>query len=532
MWRTPIHTVVPRAGRFSSTSAAGWYFLDVTQNPFVCHPPFCIWSVEANNRIAMFGANFTKAAAGNNTLELVNGTFFLGEESLGYKLFIRPCYRKLSERILNDFYKRSHLVVTGTPGIGKSVFGLYLMYLLRCEGKTVVFERKSDWYRFNDEGVIKGDVASFRQAGFLDDESSWYLSDPDAKPQELLSLRTVVLVSPNYERTKEFMKLSGLAQQIFMPVWKVDELLDCQCAVFPDVPSDVVKQRFAEVGGVARAVFDEIMFNRVKKGILDALQTRSVRTLINAAFTWHGQFRTDETGDKLFHIWSSDVDDFTECTIELASKYMGDAVVSTIDKRGSEELEDLLAAAFDYPDVARMIGGSVRGKLFERLAHRRIGEARIAKEPFKMAILNSSGVVSGDSLNFSFSASKEFKGNDFPSDFESGIYYTPVSQNFPAIDSFGVGGSDNDTLFLFQMESTGAESGDGRVVGEHWNVAKKSASLKHLVFVFVVPEETQWEESMRLTLGGSKSKSKNWLTGAPPDVKSCGVCIVGIPVKR
>ncbi|CAN0448599.1 unnamed protein product, partial [Ectocarpus fasciculatus] len=26
----------------------------------------------ANNRIAMFGANFTKAAAGNNTLELVN----------------------------------------------------------------------------------------------------------------------------------------------------------------------------------------------------------------------------------------------------------------------------------------------------------------------------------------------------------------------------------------------------------------------------------------------------------------------------
>ena len=68
------------------------------------------------------------------------------------------------------------IVVTGTPGIGKSMFGYCLLYLLRCEGKTVVFELKGDWYRFGDEGAEKGRLDDFYYAGYLDDPESWYLS--------------------------------------------------------------------------------------------------------------------------------------------------------------------------------------------------------------------------------------------------------------------------------------------------------------------------------------------------------------------
>ena len=100
--------------------------------------------VEAPKNVTDFGAALTGAVVTNNTLELANGTFFLGDAQLGSKLFIRPCYKDLSGLVFDAASKGTfrNIVVTGTPGIGKSIFGLHLLYLLRCEGKVVVFEIK------------------------------------------------------------------------------------------------------------------------------------------------------------------------------------------------------------------------------------------------------------------------------------------------------------------------------------------------------------------------------------------------------
>ena len=144
--------------------------------------------VAAGNSVTDFAATLTEAVVTNNTLELANGTFFLGDPMLGSKLFIRPCYKELSEIILDGASSGAwrNVVVTGTPGIGKSVFGLYLLYLLRCQGKTVVFEQKGFWYRFSDEGVAEGEFSSFKTAGYLTgDPTAWYLSDPEDRPEEI-----------------------------------------------------------------------------------------------------------------------------------------------------------------------------------------------------------------------------------------------------------------------------------------------------------------------------------------------------------
>eukprot|EP00903_Cladosiphon_okamuranus_P011832 g11117.t2 len=53
--------------------------------------------------LADFGAVLTRAVVADNTLELVDGTFFLGEPELRSKLFIRPCYEYLSEVILEGW---------------------------------------------------------------------------------------------------------------------------------------------------------------------------------------------------------------------------------------------------------------------------------------------------------------------------------------------------------------------------------------------------------------------------------------------
>lgn len=97
--------------------------------------------------------------------------------------------------------------MTGTPGIGKSVFGTYLLQLSRCIALArhycFVFRNAELLVVFSDGGVEGEDYSSFKCAGHLHDRSSWYLSDSTKVPEEILSLATVLLVSPRYKRTKE-----------------------------------------------------------------------------------------------------------------------------------------------------------------------------------------------------------------------------------------------------------------------------------------------------------------------------------------
>eukprot|EP00903_Cladosiphon_okamuranus_P009362 g8926.t3 len=63
-------------------------------------PPAAEVFLAVSKLLADFGAVLTRAVVTDNTLELVDGTFFLGESELRSKLFIRPCYEYLSELVL------------------------------------------------------------------------------------------------------------------------------------------------------------------------------------------------------------------------------------------------------------------------------------------------------------------------------------------------------------------------------------------------------------------------------------------------
>ncbi|CAM9615718.1 unnamed protein product [Pylaiella littoralis] len=333
-------------------------------------------STSADKRVADFSAELTRAEITENTLALVDGTFFLGEESLGCKLFIRPSYKKLSELILDGGSEGTlpQFVVTGTPGIGKSVFGLYLLSLLRCRGKTVVFERKSFWFRFSDEGVDEGDYSSFKNAGYLHDENTWYLSDPEEKPEELLRLATVVMVSPTYERTKEFLKLRD-SEQVFMPVWELDELFECREAVFPHVPRADVAEYFRVVGGVPRAVFNDKKFVLAKRGLeytADKVHTGQL-PWVDFFSKWQHHFQPDEIGDELFHIFSDSSDDFKTCTVSLASDYARDLVFQKVTESGKNNLLAVVRVALENPSVTRLLGEDAVDAMFKEGAHQSIG---------------------------------------------------------------------------------------------------------------------------------------------------------------
>lgn len=74
-------------------------------------------------------------------------------------LIIRPCYEHLLPQIHNKLlrkqYVNSQIAVTGTPGIGKSVFGVILVRYYVLRGETVVYFRDDQIFVFSfDREVI------------------------------------------------------------------------------------------------------------------------------------------------------------------------------------------------------------------------------------------------------------------------------------------------------------------------------------------------------------------------------------------
>ncbi|CAG8619216.1 16748_t:CDS:2, partial [Racocetra persica] len=94
---------------------------------------------------------------GGQFLELSRDVYYLlGKDEQGSNistLFIRECYHHLSNIIFGNENVRWR--ITGNPGIGKTFFGYYLLYLLSQQRKTVVYHKldKSP-ILFSEEGVF------------------------------------------------------------------------------------------------------------------------------------------------------------------------------------------------------------------------------------------------------------------------------------------------------------------------------------------------------------------------------------------
>ena len=471
----------------------------------------------------------------NNTLELADGTFFVGEPDLGSKLFIRPCYEDLSELIWEGVIDGTmkKIVVTGTPGIGKSQFGFYLMYLLRCRGKTVVLDKKGFWYRFSDEGVIVGNRSVFINAGYLQGTNTWFLCDPKNRP-EVLVLPTVVLVSPKTTRTNDFMKQAN-SRRFYMPVWSLGELLECRRAIFAHVPESDVRKRFGMVGGVARAVFDADKLGEVCVKMQRAASNMDLGVLQQTLLGDADRISTDRSGDALFHLSPIPETGFKKFSVGFASEYAHNVTSGELPKREFAALASFVRAAFANDELgAKVVAERAAG--FETVAHKTIGGAG-DQERFAMRILSSAiaPVLEGNSLRFNFLEEESFEGNSFPDTLVSGRYYRPECKTFPAIDSFGVD-SGNKTLWFFQMKSaglppkTGVKAVKWNHVEHYWRSAKlpHGTPIKNCVFAFVVPGGRVWNEATKTS---EKDGSGDWLLNATDGFKSaCDVCVIRIPL--
>ena len=182
-----------------------------------------------------------------------------------YKLesiYIRPSWPPLYDRIKHNLHehKKDHILVTGTPGVGTTMFSYYYIWRAVTQENcaSFIFQREVavlDLYKKNTKTVLT--VANMYKCPinipyFVD-------TKPRSEPFETLydmSAYTIIFSSPDNVRYKQFMKHRNSVQYILEP-WTEEEIYEAWRLVpsFNEVSEGVVGAQYDIYGGIPRSVF-------------------------------------------------------------------------------------------------------------------------------------------------------------------------------------------------------------------------------------------------------------------------------------
>ncbi|CAI2179167.1 7075_t:CDS:2 [Funneliformis geosporum] len=374
-------------------------------------------------------------------LKLPEGIHFLGDKDEISTLYIRNCYRNLAKIAFNKKTKK-RLRISGNPGVGKTLFGYYLLYLLSQKNivtiydhhasKTVIIFDKNNVFRTSSIKVIES---------YQKNSDAWYIID--GKIPVKANARTVLLCSPRKDLYREFDKFGRNTIRI-MPVWNRKEIDYCRNKIFYNVERETVENLFMRWGGVPRFVLEQ-----TDESCLQDQLDKAIKKCNMDIFNYIGDSTdTDEMSHKLVHIYtnlpfvkdenemdldtnSSDImldrdgdEPYTKEIIRFASDY--------VKREVTEKLEDQIRNRLRIETNLSLkagISNSLLGMSFEQIAHWMLREGGI----FKTHSLELNGVKE-DLLIDRQGEIFEFFESDI-SVIKDEKYYKPVEQNFPSIDA-------------------------------------------------------------------------------------------------
>ena len=162
----------------------------------------------------------------------------LGMPDVGKKLVVRTCYTQLYELITNwlkqEFAKpgiKGVFVITGTPGIGKSVFLAFVASCLAEEGINIVIQLGKRWWSRISGQTIKMHNET-KPYMLLDHSKTVLLADPvggeNSQPVDpRMRGCTIIFTSPQQKNYDSVWKQAeGRSERYFMPVWSEEEVLN------------------------------------------------------------------------------------------------------------------------------------------------------------------------------------------------------------------------------------------------------------------------------------------------------------------
>jgi hypothetical protein len=360
-------------------------------------------------------------------------------------MFCRPCYEQYYQKLRSISFSKIHqCIVTGSPGIGKSFFYLYVAQRLledeELNVKRVLMTNLSIhpegllvWQRQENGEIFKSDINflldTIKECQM--DKNTWLLMDGPNKNDGYWKLPTLKLgfnvwfLSPNMGLINSLEK--SWTKRLYMPLWSRDEIILANRIY--QVPPDELMTRYNFFGGVARWVFDteqEARRNSVQEAAYSSSFFKDIDNIgANNIFL-------DTQSHHLFVIEALSMESFE---VQFASSEIEDITIAAAEKKTSRNLVEFIHAATGIKVLS-----NIRGRLFERYAHRIL---TLPGQKFKCKVFGNKEESEFELGNVQVCQYRIIKDDDgksliqFDSEGDAEMMYSiPISRTQGAFDSF------------------------------------------------------------------------------------------------
>ena len=349
------------------------------------------------------------------------------------RLYIRESYRTIASRILegNGIQK---VIITGTPGIGKSLFLIYLLWQLVKERKRVLFfyHPYSIYYDENG-GVFKfaSDRLSLENFESFWNETLWCLFDAKFKEQSDLAgvpvgLSTFILsTSPHRDMVNDFKK-PPVPDYFFMPIWTETELK----AIAPlfSNSNEQWQHRFEILGGIPRHVLEVTRYTP-----REILEGACSECSLDDCIKKIGMDAVITDKSKVIHslIHVESVHPFTTSSVRYASPTALNIIVQYRGVEAKHRMRALLASCDGNPLTAALCGYIFETYVIELLERGGTFPCRQLGSAYIQSIETSLNIPASEKIVIDRVSSNQTANQ----------LYVPKTKNYAAIDAWmpGVG---------------------------------------------------------------------------------------------
>ncbi|RHZ85215.1 hypothetical protein Glove_69g70 [Diversispora epigaea] len=348
-------------------------------------------------------------------------------------LYIRKCYRDLLEIVFDENIRK--LRVTGNPGIGKTFFAYYLLYILAKREEIIIYNScvnqcpiafdKEKAFRVYETDVLDS---------YLCDKSVWYIVD--GKEPKSVKAKTILLCSPRKDHYKNFDKYVGTTIR-YMPVWSPEEIEACRVRIFDRLDKAKVEDLFSKWGGIPRFILEKAQ-DSIQQLLLEEAIVKNSNPKI---FNFVGEIdHADDISHRLIHIHTNT---YTDKIIRFASEYVAEKVTYQLEKDYRRELINFVTASSLINEYS-----ALRGFIFENIAHRILQMGgRFNIRLLKSDLTNSTTDIS-EHTELTCNKYTKLIFNNI-SEIKEGMYCQPKQKNFASVDAIIA----PDTLFQMTVSN-------------------------------------------------------------------------------
>ena len=434
-----------------------------------------------------------------------------------YKLIVRQCYIQMHAQIMTWLQDKFSLttppigmfVITGTPGIGKSVFLAYMVAFLVEQSYGIVIQIGRKFWSRQSGSARTGAHEEQKPFQLLNNPQVVLLADPrGGKDNEIEQRRagcTIVFTSLRESCYKvPFKQQSNYSERRYMPIWSSEELVKHRKVLFPTYEEKDVINAHALLGGSVRWLADLV---KEQRQIPDQSQSKTAQELIDQYVSIKSfddltlllkhfenpQDAEDRANSKMSYLLQIHADTpqpmpFKKPTVRLIdSKVAVQVICDRLNLKTEEEQRKFLTQYLGAKPLGSLVGQVFQSFVLECLTGK--GKKKYdlhgsflgSKETFKVAVPNQRKELQTEAAG----ANKEFLA--------AAQLYHPLADNFPAADFFFLTVvSEEYTLWLLQTTKADKHGCHIGAMQKRFEKSFTDASLKKIStikWVIVAPEE-------------------------------------------